>query len=193
LCLHLKARHSQPSATSNATSYITEAGACNLAAALVGIDLLSAQRDSTLASLCTGRRRLRLHPGLNLRGHGEKGLFNVGRRLRRSLQKLNTERVRKLLALLCADHTLGRQIGLVTHQQLVDVFSCVPINLMQPLLDIVEGFSISHVVNNDNAVGATVVRRGNGPEAFLSGRVPNLELDGFCVKLNGTNFLCNIK
>jgi hypothetical protein len=60
---------------------------------------------------------------------------------------------------------------------------------MQPLLDIVEGFSISHVVNNDNAVGATVVRRGNGPEAFLPGRVPNLELDGFCVKLNGTDFL----
>lgn len=62
---------------------------------------------------------------------------------------------------------------------------------MQPLLYVVEGFLIRHIVHNNNSVCSAVVRRGNRTETLLSGCVPNLELDGLSVKLDGTNFLQN--
>jgi hypothetical protein len=85
-----------------------------------------------------------------------KGLFESVGRLRWKSPKLNTERVNDSLPAR-ADHTLiVHQIGLVTNQQLVDVFS-VPVNLMQPLLDIVGRIQQSRRKQPANAVGATVV------------------------------------
>jgi hypothetical protein len=139
--------------------------------------------------LCTGSRRLGLHASLDLRGHGKKGLFDVLGRLGRSLQKLDTEGISKLLALLRRDDTLGGQIGLVTDQQLVDIFSGVPVDLVQPLLDIVEGVRIRHVVNDNDTVGTAVVRRSNGSETLLSSGIPNLQFDRLGVELNGADFL----
>ena len=60
---------------------------------------------------------------------------------------------------------------------------------MEPLLDIVEGFIVSHVIDNNNAMGTTIVGRCNGSEALLSSSIPNLKLDSLSVKLNGANFL----
>ena len=150
-----------------------------LAAALVGFDLLRTQRDA-FAVLFRGCG-LRLHSRLNLTGHGEKGLFHVFRRLGGSFQKLDPERIGKLLALLRRHDTLGGQIGLVADQQLVDVFRGVSVNFVEPLLDIVEGFHVGDIVNHDNAVSSAVVRRRNGSEALLARRVPNLELDRFLI------------
>jgi len=124
---------------------------------------------------------LRLHSGLDLTGHGEKGLFHVFRRLGGSFQKLDPERIGKLLALLRRHDTLGGQIGLVADQQLVDVFRGVPVNFVEPLFDIVEGFHVGDIVNHDNAMSSAVVRRRNGSEALLARRVPNLELDRFLI------------
>lgn len=87
----------------------------DLAAALVLLDRLRAQADTALARLCTGRRRLRLHSRLDLTRHGQKGLFHIRRRLGRSLQKLNAQRVGKLLALFRRHDTLCRQITLVAN------------------------------------------------------------------------------
>ena len=42
-------------------------------------------------------------------------------------------------------------------------------------------------------MGASVVRRSNCAEAFLSGRVPDLELDRLLVQLNSADFLRNKK
>jgi hypothetical protein len=181
-------RQNQPHTSLGARDLRSREWAC-LAASLLVLDLLRTQRNSTLSSLCTGRRRLRLHPGLNLRSHGQKGLFDIGRCLGGGFQEFNPERVGKFLALLGSHDTLGGQIGLVADQELIDIFRSVSVNLVQPLLDVVEGFGVSNVVHDNDTVGAAVVRRGNRSEALLSGRVPNLQLDGLLVQINGANFL----
>jgi len=157
-----------------------------LAATLVGFDLLRIQLDLLALLRCC---RLRLHSGLNLTSHGEKGLLNVFRRLGGRLQELNPERIGKFFALFRGNDTLGGQIGLVTDQQLVDVFRGVPVNFVEPLFDIVKGFHVRHIVHHDDTVRTAVVGRGNGSEALLTSGIPNLELDGFLVQFDGANFL----
>ena len=117
---------------------------------------------------------LRLHPGLDVSRHGEEGLLNVGRSLGGRFQKVNAERFRKLPSLICRYDPLGRQVGLVTHQELVDVLASVSINLVQPLLHVVEGLVIGNVVYYDDAVSATIIRGGDGTESLLSRSVPDL-------------------
>lgn len=70
------------------------------------------------------------------------------------------------------DNLLVRHIGLVAYQQLVDAFGGVAVNLLQPLLDIVEGVHISDIVDNADTMGAAVVRGCDGSEALLAGGVP---------------------
>lgn len=60
---------------------------------------------------------------------------------------------------------------------------------MQPLLYVVKGFLVRNVVNNDDTMGSTVVRGCDGTETLLSGSIPDLELDSFCVELNSADFL----
>jgi hypothetical protein len=153
------------------------------------LDRLRTKRDSALARLCTGRRRLRLHPRLDLTRHGQKRLLHIGRRLGRRFQKLDPKRVGKLFALFRRYNTLGREIALVADQELVNVFRRISVNFVQPLLNIVEGFGVGHVVNDNNAVRAAVVGRRNRTKAFLAGCVPNLQLDRLLVQLNGADFL----
>ena len=124
---------------------------------------------------------LRLHSGLDLGGHGEKGLFDVGSCLGGGFQKLNTKRVGELLALFGGDDAFGGQVGLVPDQQLVDIFRRVSVNFVQPLLDIVEGIGVRDIVHDNNTVGTAVVGGGDGSETLLSGRIPNLQLDCLCV------------
>ena len=57
------------------------------------------------------------------------------------------------------------------------------------MLDIIKGIGIGHVVNDNNAVRTAIIRRGNGAETFLSGRIPNLQLDRLAVQINGADFL----
>lgn len=63
-------------------------------------------------------------------------------------------------------------IALVTDEQLVDTLGGVSVNLLKPLLDVVEGVHVGHIVNNADTVGTTVVRRSDGTEAFLASSVP---------------------
>lgn len=69
-------------------------------------------------------------------------------------------------------HLFVLHIALVTHEQLVDAFGCVAVNFLKPLLDIIERVHVSHIVNNADAMGATVVRRSNRAETLLASRVP---------------------
>ena len=55
------------------------------------------------------------------------------------------------------DDFLCGQIAFVSDEQLIDVFTGVTIDLLKPLLDVVERFLISHVVDNDDAVSAAVI------------------------------------
>ena len=161
----------------------------NLAATAVLLDGLAPERNTTLSTLGASSRWLGLHTRLDLAGHGEESLFNIGGSLGRSFKELNTERVRELLSLLSRHDTLGGQIGLVTNQKLVNILTGVSVNFMQPLLYIVEGLIVCNVVNHDDTVGTTVVGRCDCAETLLSSSVPNLKLDRFAIKLNGTDFL----
>jgi hypothetical protein len=53
--------------------------------------------------------------------------------------------------------TLIGHIALVTNQKLVDTLGSVAIDLLQPLLDIVERVHICDIVNDADTVSATVV------------------------------------
>ena len=160
-----------------------------LAAALVLLDGLGAEVDAALAGLRSGGGRLRLHPGLNLRRHRQEGLLDVGAGLRRRLKELDAERVGELLALLRADDALRREVGLVPHEELVHVLGGVPVDFVQPLLDVVERLGVGDVVNDDDAVRAAVVRGRDRPETLLASRVPDLELYRLAVEFDGADFL----
>lgn len=60
---------------------------------------------------------------------------------------------------------------------------------MEPLLDIVEGLIVSHVIDNDDAVSSSVVGRRDGAETFLPRSIPDLKLDCLTIKLDSANFL----
>lgn len=170
---------------------ISVGAALYLAARRTRLDSLAPEGNSALSALCTSSSWLRLHTRLDLTGHGKERLFNIGRRLGRSLEEFNAKRVSKLLSLFRRNDTLGRQIGLVTNQQLVHILTGVSVDFMQPLFDIIEGLIVRDIVNHDNTMGTTVVGRCDGTETLLSGGIPNLKLDGLSVKLNGTDFLHN--
>jgi hypothetical protein len=93
-------------------------GASCLAAAPTGAAYL-------LTGLQLGATRLGLrgglHPGLNLAGHGKERLLDVGCVLGRGLDEFNAEGVRELFALVVGNNTLRSQVGLVSHEQLVNV------------------------------------------------------------------------
>ena len=78
---------------------------------------------------------------------------------------------------LVVNHLLVRHIALVAHEQLVHAFGGVTINLLQPLLDVVEGVHVGHVVDDADAMRATVVGGCDGTEAFLPCCIP---LDPIC-------------
>lgn len=85
------------------------------------------------------------------------------------------------------DHLLVGHITLVADKQLVDTLGGIAINLLQPLLDVVERVCscqnlscqrcsrpthVCHVKDDADTVGAPVVGRRDGPEALLARRVP---------------------
>ena len=49
------------------------------------------------------------------------------------------------------------QITFVADEQLVNGFTCVSINLLEPLFDVVERLLICHVVHDNDAMCATVI------------------------------------
>ena len=60
---------------------------------------------------------------------------------------------------------------------------------MEPLLDIVEGLVVSHVIDNDDAMSSSVVGRGDGAETLLPRSIPDLEFDRLTVELDCADFL----
>ncbi len=125
-------------------------------------------------------------PVFDLGGHGDKRLFDIGRILGRRLQEGNIQLIGKILFAqsaksfdipsclgnLVLDNLLLHQIALVAHQELVDALGGITIDFLQPLLDVIERFHVRHIVDDDNPVRATIVRRRNGSETLLTRRVP---------------------
>lgn len=146
------------------------------------------------------------HSLLDLSGHGQESLLDVGSALGGSLEERNSEAVGKFLQEPFSQSTVmldyyprstertvifryreggGTNLGdrvlhdllvlhitLVANKELVDTLGSVAVDLLQPLLDVVEGVHIRHIVNDADAVGATVVRGGDGSETLLTGGIP---------------------
>lgn len=70
------------------------------------------------------------------------------------------------------DDLLIGHIALIANKQLVNTLSGVAVDLLQPLLDVVERVHVGDIVHDADAVGATVVRRSDGSEALLAGGIP---------------------
>ncbi len=52
---------------------------------------------------------------------------------------------------------LVRHIALVAHKELVHTLCGIAIDLLKPLLDVIKGVHIGHIVDDADAVSATVV------------------------------------
>lgn len=182
-------------------------GSSSLAASVVGGGhiLASANLDLVLiasSTFCTSSK-----PLLDLLGHGLERVLDIGGLLGRSLDERNSHAVSKLLGDGSIHHLLIGHIALVSDEQLVDTLSGVAVNFLEPLLDVVERLLLSSIVDNNDSVCATVVRRGNGAESLLASCIPlclvssvtyarrlyvvsftyDLELDGLAVKFNSSN------
>lgn len=73
----------------------------------------------------------------------------------------------------CVLHDLlVRHVALVADEQLVDAVSGIAVDLLQPLLDVVERVHVGDIVHHADAVGTTVVGRGDGSETLLSRGIP---------------------
>ena len=72
------------------------------------------------------------------------------------------------------DDLLISHVALVTDQQLVDALGRVAVNLLEPLLHVVERVHVGDIVHDTDAVGTAVVGGGNGTEALLACSVPLL-------------------
>ena len=60
-----------------------------------------------------------------------------------------------------------------------------------PVTDVGKRLVICDVVNQKDAHGSTIVRGGDGAEALLAGRVPNLQLNALAIQFDGSDFEVN--
>lgn len=141
----------------------------------------------------SGRARLGVlgHLRLDLASHRKERLLDVGQRQRRGFKEGDVECIGKLLRSGVLDNLFVSQVGLVADQQLHHPTSSVAVNLLQPLLDVVEQLLVSDVVYNDDAVSATVVGGSNGTEPLLASGIPDLQLDGLTIQLDRTDLEVN--
>ena len=86
------------------------------------------------------------------------------------------------------DHLLVRHIALVTNEQFVDSFGGVTVDLLEPLLDIVERVHVRYIVDDADAMGAAVVRGSDGSESLLAGGIPLLEVLEHIPLIEGSSY-----
>jgi len=136
-----------------------------------------------------GRRRaapLRHEAVLHLRRDGRKAAVHVLVLLGGRLEKLHgrVKLVRQRLPLLGLHLAVALHVALVTHQNLVHVHVGVLVDLRYPVADGVERAAVGDVVDQEDALRAAEVRGGDGAEALLARRVPDLQLDALAVQLD---------
>lgn len=127
------------------------------------------------------------HALLDLRSHGHESLLYVGGVLGARLQEGDGQGIGELLGCCVVHYFLSGQVTLVAHQKLVDIFTGIAVDFLKPLLDIVIGLLICHIIYNYDAMGSAVVTGGDGTKPLLTGGVPNLQFDGLAVQLDGAD------
>ena len=78
----------------------------------------------------------------------DRGTEVLYRTVRRGPKQLLASCICAHLCCLIVNDFLAGQIALVAHQQLVDILVCVPINLIQPLLHVIEALLVCHIVHH---------------------------------------------
>lgn len=63
-------------------------------------------------------------------------------------------------------------IAFIAHKQLVDALGSIAVNLLQPLLHVVERLHVGHIVNDTDTVCTAVVGGCDSSKTFLSCRIP---------------------
>ena len=111
---------------------------------------------------------------LDLSSHGHERLLNVSGSLGRGLNVGDAEAVSEGLGGLVLDVAAVDEVALVADEELAHVLRGVAVDLREPHLDVVERIEDGDVVNDDDAVGAAVVSRGDGAEAVLASSVPGV-------------------
>eukprot|EP00538_Stauroneis_constricta_P002615 CAMPEP_0119545592 /NCGR_PEP_ID=MMETSP1352-20130426/296_1 /TAXON_ID=265584 /ORGANISM="Stauroneis constricta, Strain CCMP1120" /LENGTH=265 /DNA_ID=CAMNT_0007590159 /DNA_START=330 /DNA_END=1129 /DNA_ORIENTATION=+ len=124
------------------------------------------------ASLAVGHEAV-----LDGAGNADERLLDVYVVLGGTLPERDVEFLGQLLSLLRRHDLLVEHVALVPHQNLVDVHVRVLLDLGDPVADGLEGAAVGDVVDQQDALGAAEVGRGDGAEALLAGRVPDLQLD----------------
>ena len=105
----------------------------------------------------------------------------------RGLEELQSVLVCELLASLGVDDFVFF-VGLVADEHLRYVLRCVLLDLLHPVGDVRERLFFGAVVDQNDAHGALVVRLRNRSESFLSGCVPDLQLDHLSVDVDRLDF-----
>lgn len=155
---------------------------------LLGVGALPILRENDALGAVASGDVLSRHAGLDVAGHAEEGLLNVGGVLGGGLNEGDIVGVSEALGHLSVDNLLGHEIALVSDEELVDVVRGVLLNLREPLLHVVEALHIGDIIDDSNAVGAAVVGGGDGAEALLASGIPDLHLNGLALDVEGANF-----
>jgi len=134
------------------------------------------------------------HTLFDLSGHGQESLLDIGRVLGRGFEEGDAQAVRKLLwapnqqemrgskwergmAHLChrvLDDLFVDHVTLVADKQFVDTLGGIAIDLLKPLLHVVEGVHIRDIIDDADSMGASVVGGRDGSKSFLAGCIPLL-------------------
>ena len=83
----------------------------------------------------------------------------------------------QFLSLFPAHFTLVDEVALVSHQYFTYIIVSKFFDFQHPLPHILESFPISDIVDDYDAMGASIVTSGQCPKPFLSSSIPYLEFD----------------
>ena len=112
----------------------------------------------------------------NLFCHLKEHLVNIASSLDRSLEEFQTVLLGQLLSSFRRDDSVWK-ICLVRHKHLGDTLRCVSLNLLQPVLNIVESGLFGAIIDKNDAHSTLIIGLSDSSEALLASCVPDLELD----------------
>lgn len=143
-----------------------------------------ASLDVHLGFFRAGRRLVR-HGFVDSSCHLHEEFIDVDVVLGGGFDERDTELGGQFLTFLHRHLSVVLLVALVADEEELGVLGGILLHGVVPCLEMLEGGSFSHVVDNRNTHGPSVVRGGDGSKSFLAGRVPDLELDTRAVEVDG--------
>ena len=95
------------------------------------------------------------------------------------------------LAFFLRDLSFLTLITFVCHQDSLYILASMLFDLLHPILDIVEGASVSNIVDQHDAVRTLVVSRSDRPESILTCGIPYLHSGFLAIDAGIFNFEVN--